>query len=119
MCIWYGADIEISGKLPFKLGLDGWIPKKIGDISNLIKLSQNVDQFLSGVFFALPKDIGKLWNREFSTEDEPFRDIEDAILEIRAFDTTYFEIYSSNLEIIESLARYFSLEIISDKKDNT
>src|SRR5688572_12682505 len=102
-CIWYGADIEINRNLCPMPGVEGAIPKKIGRNDDLIKLVANVDQFLSGVFFALPKDIGQVWNHEFYTEDEVFRDIKEAILEIRAFDTSYFEVYSSNLELITAV----------------
>ena len=109
--IWYGADVEINGRRPFKLGLEGWTPKKIGNIKDLVKLCKAVDQFLSGLFFALPLDQGKTWVREFSTEDEAFRDMEEAIFEIRAFDTTYFEVYSNILGLMKKLSQYFSVAI--------
>lgn len=108
---WYGTDVEINGSNAYRLELQGYIPKKIGSIDELISLSKSVDQFLSGIFIALPKDIGPRWNIELSTEDPRFRDIEDAIIEIRAFDTSCFEIYSSDLAIIKKLSNKFSTPI--------
>lgn len=115
---WYVADVEINGPMHFKFGLEGWIPKRLGNTLEVIKLAQGVDQFLSGVFFALPMDVGPTWNREFATEDDLFRDLEEAILEIRAFDTSYFEIYTSDLQIIETLQKYFPNESVLLEKGN-
>ncbi len=109
--VWYAADVEIIGEKPFKLGLEEKTPRRIGTINNLHKLAQKTDQFLSGVFFALQYDVGEIWNREFSTEDESFRDLEEANLEIRAFDTTYFEIYSNDSKIMSELSKYFHAEV--------
>lgn len=46
-------------------------------------------------------------NVKLETEDEPFRAINcsGVIMELRTFDTSYFEIYSENLKIIEKLAQ--------------
>jgi len=109
--VWYGSDVEVNGDHPFKFGLQGSIPKKVGTTENMITLAENTDQFLSGVFFALPMDQEKILDREFFTEDDPFRDIGDAVLEIRAFDTSYFEVYSNDFEIIKKLANHFCSKI--------
>lgn len=47
---------------------------------------------------------------ELETEDKPFRSIacDGVFLEIRAFDTSYFEIYSEDKEIIEKISRHFN-----------
>ncbi len=112
-CIWYGVDVELNGYGAFRWGLQGRIPKRIGDINRVIDIANNSDQFLCGVFFAVPYDLGEVWNREFSTEDEPFRDMEEAILEIRAFDTTYFEVYSNQLSLMKLLAHQFASEVLT------
>lgn len=108
--IWYGADVEVIGDIPFKLGLEEWSPKKIGDTKIFIKGLKQVDQFLSGVFFAFPTDVGDVLEGRFSTEDEPYRSSKGAILEIRAFDTSYYEVYSYGLDIIAKLADFFSVK---------
>lgn len=115
---WYGVDVEVNGEFPFKNNLQGWIPKKIGYIEDLELLAKNTDQFLSGVFFALPVDVGPIWEREFSTEDLPFRDMEEAVLEIRAFDTSYYEIYSNDIKIMKVLSENFSVEINKNEDDD-
>lgn len=113
LCTWYGVDVEINGDFPFKWDLQGWIPKRIGNIDNLMSLAKKTDQFLCGVFFAVPNDLGAIWNREFSTEDPPFRDMEEAILEIRAFDTSYFEVYSNDINVMKLLSNKFSFPVLS------
>ena len=54
--IWYAADVETNGPTPFKLGLQGSTAKKIGNTEELIAVTKNVDQFLCGVFLAMPKE---------------------------------------------------------------
>lgn len=108
---WYSSDVEITGTDAYRLGLHGWIPKRVGKTEDLISVSKRVDQFLSGVFLAMPRDLGKELQVEIATEDKSFRDISDAILEIRAFDTSYFEIYSNDLELINYLSKHYSVRI--------
>jgi hypothetical protein len=89
-------------------------PILIDSTQNLISILTNVDQFLSGVFLAIPSSVSSVSiNRIFDTEDDPTLDLEDGILEIRAFDTTYFEIYSSQLDILQRLSEYFHVAIES------
>lgn len=107
--VWYAADVEINGIRPFKLCLESNIPRRIGFTKDLIQITQNVDQFLSGVFFALSESetSKEILNYEFFTEDEPFRQSYEANLEIRAFDTSYFEIYTNDINIIGELSKNF------------
>jgi hypothetical protein len=117
-CVWYGADIEV---IPFN---SNWglyrdrLPKLIGKLDQLINYSQNVEQFYSGVFLCVcaDKDIYE-WGGEFDTEDESYRGIGAAAVEIRAFDTTYFEIYSSDLSLITEVSNHFSCDIESAPVD--
>jgi hypothetical protein len=107
-CIWYGADISVSNSSTSSLLTLNENPSVIGNTGELIKFSLQTDQFLSGVFLAVPENIDHpTWLRHPGTEDEPTKDLGDAILEIRAFDTSFFELYSSNSKIIESLTKYF------------
>jgi len=50
---------------------------------------------------------------ELETEDKPFRSIDsDGILmEIRAFDTTYFGIYAEDLELITKISKQYGISI--------
>ena len=50
----------------------------------------------------------------FETDDESFRDIGDAIFEIRAFDTTLFEIYATDYDLISKIAEKFQVKISTE-----
>ncbi|MCV2886490.1 hypothetical protein OE749_17475 [Aestuariibacter sp. AA17] len=71
-----------------------------------------VEQFLSGVFFVTDADLKPLFQLEHYTEDDRFTDIEDAIIQIRAFDTTVFEVYSSDINLIEILKEKFGGKLL-------
>lgn len=71
-----------------------------------------VDQFLSGIFLAVPSGLSQpKLQLDVVTEDEPSSDIGDALLEIRAFDTSYFEIYTPLLELAERLHQLYKVEV--------
>ncbi|MDR3624796.1 MAG: hypothetical protein P4L16_06630 [Chlamydiales bacterium] len=108
--IWYGADITTNSVFPTYLNSS--IPNRIGDIKDLKLLIQNVEQFLSGVFLGFIRDQNIVMNQIFFTEDKRFRDISEAYFEIRAFDTSYFEIYSNDNKILQHIAKHFSTIII-------
>lgn len=119
--VWYGSDISITANtdtifLDEKFTL--YTPTKIGNSYDLKKESSKVVQFLSGVFIASEKNI--LWPKslKIGTEDL-FRPIEmnGIILEIRAFDTSYFEIYSDDYELIKKIATHYKSEIESSIKE--
>lgn len=101
--IWLAADI------------DSFLLKNIGDDEAMIKMCSEVDQFLSGVFCAIENQYANqnLHGIEIETEDEQYRpiDINGVLIEIRAFDTSYFEIYSENRDLIRELAKKFNKDI--------
>lgn len=71
-----------------------------------------VDQFMSGIFLAVPHGLSQpKLQLDAVTEDEPSSDIGDALLEIRAFDTSYFEIYTPLPELAERLHHRFGVEV--------
>src|ERR1700689_580017 len=98
--VWFCADIDAFSPIPKKLGIDLFRLKKIGNNSSMINLCENIDQFLSGVFIAIREENEKLQcpDLRVGTEDEQFRslNLEGVIIEIRAFDTSYFELYSDD-----------------------
>lgn len=79
----------------------------IGGIEDLIHFALQIDQFLSGIFLAVPSHLHPNWNRSFDTEGEPTNDLGDAILEIRAFDTSYFELHTSTPQLLDVLHASF------------
>ena len=114
--IWYLADVDTNFEGNYTLGFGGWVCKYAGISEDIIKLVYGVDQFFSGVFLAFTKFQGEILVKEFSTEDPEFRDIGVALLEIRAFDTSYFEIYSNDFHLIQELSKSFLNSKISENK---
>ena len=113
--IWYASDLD-SSPIPECIRKFGdFIPKKVGNTRDLITICQHVDQFLSGIFLAFSKDVGDHLNEEFGTEDKEFRDIGDAVLEIRAFDTTFLEVYTNDYNLVHKIAEKFHCEISTEE----
>ena len=106
-CTWYMGDIDTNLVGNYSLGFGGYKMKRVGLSDDLIAITNEVDQFMSGVFFAFKEDQGKELEGEYSTEDPPFRDFGDAMIEIRAFDTTRFEIYGRDVKVMENISEYF------------
>ncbi|MBD3920222.1 hypothetical protein H8B09_15760 [Paenibacillus sp. PR3] len=103
--LWYGLDVdyyEITNGI-FNTPISRFIHTK-----DLIIATRNVEQFLSGVFIASENDITKwdLQNLPKTEEDEGFQ-IDEAEIEIRAFDTTYYEVYLKNSIVAEKLKLAF------------
>lgn len=113
--VWYCADIDAISSVPKRLGVDSFRLKKICNNSHLMNLCENIDQFLSGVFIAIKESEKnlKLQNLCAGTEDDQFRflDLNGVLIEIRAFDTSYFELYSENIELIEILSKIYNVKI--------
>lgn len=112
---WYAADVEVNGSRPFNVGMQGFTSHKVGDVNDVVDLCKKVDQFKSGVFYQIAGG-NKPAKEELSTEDEEFRIIPNAVLEIRAFDTTYFEVYTSNELVVNALrSRYTRFAVQSEQ----
>jgi len=113
--VWFGADVDAISPMPKKLGIDSFQLRKIGDSHSLINLCENIDQFLSGVFIAVKeKDHNfKCSELRVGTEDEQFRslNLDGILIEIRAFDTSYFEVYSDSSVLIEKLPKTYKIKI--------
>ena len=108
---WYCSDVDTFGTAGKKYNFSSKFLKKIGSDRSMINFSQEIDQFLSGVFLAIEEKYScNTINLSIGTEDDQFRpiNIEGVLLEIRAFDTSFFEIYSDNKDIIEQLSNRFN-----------
>lgn len=120
--VWYGSDVSIISNTDNFFIDDRFfdlIPTRIGSSSELKKQSSKVSQFLSGVFIASKNEIFWPENIQIGSENLTFRPLEinDIILEIRAFDTTYFEVYSDDYELIKKIAAHYKSEIESSIKE--
>ncbi len=103
---WYYGDVETNSPSPFarEPGMH-----QISSIDQLIKIAEGVDQFQRGVFVASPHATPR-FRPNLNTEDPEFADLGDADIEIRAFDTTYFELYVRDEELARDLAERFRVE---------
>lgn len=119
---WYGADIDVDYYEKDFIKHRDFLIRKIG---NSLALTEGIlpeRQFLSGVFMAISEGVSddKIEAIEVGTEDDMFRslDLDDVLLEIRAFDTSYFEVYSEEKELINALSnRFKGCEIIEKMSD--
>lgn len=113
--VWFGADVDAISPMPKKLGVDSFQLRKIGDSHFLVNLCENIDQFLSGIFIAVKEQNQNVKCSELrvGTEDEQFRslNLDGILIEIRAFDTSYFEIYSDNPILMEKLSKIYKIKI--------
>lgn len=110
LCDWYLLDIRINNHVEF-LSSSGHHPQRISR-EILGSVCAQVDQFLSGIFLAVPSGVSQpKLHLDAKTEDEPSADLGDALLEIRAFDTSYFEIYTPLPALAERLHQLFGVEV--------
>ncbi|MBL8918550.1 MAG: hypothetical protein JNJ54_06785 [Myxococcaceae bacterium] len=89
---WFVADAQTLGSFPVPRREP--TPMLIGDARALIQAAQEVDQFESGVFAGVPPAIARPAFRAggLFTEDDEAADLGDAVVEVRAFDTSYWTI---------------------------
>lgn len=118
-CDWYIADLEnIPG--PTNSLYESHKPVLIGSTEALLDFTRTVSQFSSGIFLAVPNINSVVhWERSFWTDDEPFQELDEAFLEIRAFDTSYFEIYAERADLIRDLANSFGAVILFATSDSS
>lgn len=117
--IWYAADIDVLGETLIDYS---FFLKKIGDDSILIDICAKIDQFLSGIFVAIDNRIlnPNIEQIEVGTEDKRFRSLplDGVLIEIRAFDTSFFEIYTEDEGIIKKLANKFNVTTIGRREES-
>lgn len=110
--LWYGADVQAVGKGASKHGLNSIQLSRIGSDLQFIEYCSEIEQFIWGVFLCIDQNFSSqnIQHIELETEDERFRSInaEGILLEIRAFDTTYFEIYTDKIELITKISEIYN-----------
>lgn len=109
-CSWYVADVDAYSPVPTNRGINTYELQKLGGTDELITLCTEIEQFLRGVFIAANSELRS--TVAAGTEDERFRDLdmEDVAVEIRSFDTTYFEVYTESKELFDFLKRRFQVK---------
>jgi hypothetical protein len=113
--VWYGADIDAVGKGARKYNLNSIQLNLIGTDFQFIEYCSEIEQFIWGEFLCIDSNFSSqnIQNVELETEDEPFRpiDCKGVLMEIRAFDTTYFEIYSQDIELMKKISKIYNIDI--------
>lgn len=106
---WFCADVRTNGPSPFPAGS---APAEVGDTTTLEKLARLVDQFDSGVFFAVPSSVtSPKFRNDPVTDDEPGADLGSAVLEVRAFDWSYLELAGVDATLVRDVARTFGRSV--------
>lgn len=113
--LWYGADVDAVGKGLKKYNVSKAQLNIIGDDLQFIKFCSDIEQFIWGVFLCIDSNFSSqnIQDVELETEDEPFRPIacRGVLVEIRTFDTSYFEIFSEDITLIKKLSEAYDVEI--------
>ena len=117
--LWYGADVDAMGKGAMQTNINDAQLNLIGTDLDFIQYCAGIDQFIWGVFLCIDKSFSSqnIEGVELETEDPPFRSIDcnGILLEIRTFDTSYFEIYSESEEIINVISKKFNSSELTSK----
>lgn len=105
---WFAFDVFGSSNQPSEV----LFPKPYSEILNteeLIEKAEEIVQFHSGVFIGIRegKEIG--WNSNTLPETEESEGLQhpEAELEIRPFDTSYFEVYGIDIDIESKIKASF------------
>lgn len=117
--VWYTADIDANGLAVKKYNLQSERIKKIGAGASLIQICGEIDQFFSGIFLAVKNDQEyEARDIELDTEERGFRtlNLDGVLLEIRAFDTSFFCIFSENANILHQLSEQFKSSLEENNK---
>jgi len=104
---WYAADVDpYHGVFP----MDGSEPVLVGSSARLMEQLSNVSQFLRGVFLAVEEgSAAPRFRNDIDTEDALDADLGDAVIEVRAFDSTYIEIHNCDATVSEQISRIFGV----------
>ncbi len=117
--MWYGADVEVVGKNSTTHHLNDIQLRRIGTDLQFADYCHEVDQFIWGVFLCVDSNFSSqsILGIELETEDKSFRpvNINGALMEIRAFDTTYFGLYFEDLELTKIISKLYDVEIEKDE----
>lgn len=104
---WYAADVQATGHSPVPPREPQ--PTLVGDTAKFLGVAQRVEQFESAVFAGVPASVhnpsfraGGLW-----TEDEEAADLGDAVVELRAFDTSCWYLATAEPDIASEILKKF------------
>lgn len=110
---WYISDVsdnENIASIIFECNINEI--RKIDDTNTLLSKINLIDQFYSGVFIAVRKEKNEqvYFHEVPETETEEGLQYQDAEVEIRAFDTSYFEIYTKDEALKKKICSVFNVK---------
>ena len=113
--MWYASDVEAVGENFEKKDLSDIQISLIGSDLQFIEYCSGIEQFIWGVFLCVDKNFSSqnIAGIQLETEDESFRsiNIKGILIEIRAFDTTYFGVYSEDFELISKISNIYKVKV--------
>lgn len=106
-CSWVAFDVTVTSPMSSRLiTADNGVV--VGSATTLIEEAQKVGQFTSGVFIALPDGMEDIdLGMNIDTEGPRRMLFATSIIEIRLFDTSYFEVYTGSEELLAMLRTIF------------
>jgi hypothetical protein len=115
--IWYAGDVDAVWINAQKETFSNIQLTRIGTDLQFIDYCSGIQQFIWGVFVCIDQKYSSqnIIGIELETEDKPFRSIDcnGIVIEIRAFDTTYFGIYAEDLELITTISKQYGISVES------
>lgn len=104
---WYSADVDPVNDTD----LSESSVSLVGSSADLVQQVSRIDQLESGVFLAVANAGGPpRFRSEVLTDDPLDSDIGDALLEIRAFDTSYFDVIVRDRHCLRRLLDRYDVE---------
>lgn len=117
-CVWFGSDVESTSGQSFAIPIERNIPAFIGDTDSATTFVREVDQFIWAVFLFVPTTrLPSHWPemRAEGVGAEWFRDIGDAVVEVRAFDSSALMIFAiCEKYLIELRERFGGIVTVSE-----
>jgi hypothetical protein len=104
---WWYVDVQTIGPSAFR---HGETMHAAGDCETFAQNVASANQFESGVFWAAQGTFS-LPRPDPGTEDEEYASIGDAVVEIRAFDTSWIEVSSHEENVVRAIASKFGVTV--------
>jgi hypothetical protein len=105
-CHWYAGALDNFGPAidPYQPGE----PRLVYDFKYLVESVRSTQQLLDGIFVAMRSEEKPILLSQLFTADGPMEKVvENCIVEVHAFDTSWIELYSNDTALIRRFADRF------------
>lgn len=107
-CTWFVGDVNTTAGYPHFAPHGEKTCVEVGTTQELIRAVEIYGQFTDGVFIAVPNNRkNAVAGLVVHTEGGEHMHTTDAVVEVRTFDTSYFEVYTASDELYSSLRNRF------------